>query len=86
MTHTAHFSVAIPSGTNLTYRLYNQVILHGELAAHISHFSDIDALTRALIAVGLPDSIATGQLRGSTHEVTGQQLRDLGFPFEDSSL
>jgi hypothetical protein len=84
MTHTVHFSIAIPSGTNLTYRLRNQVIPHGEVAAHIAHFSDIEELTLALLAVGLPASIATEQLRGSTHEVTGQQLRDLGFP--DSAL
>jgi hypothetical protein len=57
MMHTVHFSIAVASGTNLTYRLHGQVILNRDLAAHISHVPDTGELTRALIAVGLPPSI-----------------------------
>jgi len=84
--HTVHFSVAVASGANLTYRLHNQAIMNRDLAAHISHFPNTGVLTRALIAVGLPPSIVTERRRGTTDEVTGQQLRDLGFPIEDSAL
>jgi hypothetical protein len=86
MMHTVHFSLAVAGGTTLTYRLHGQAIMHDEAAAHISHFPDIEELTQMLIAVGLPASIATGQKQGSFYEVTGQQLRYLGFPVEDSDL
>jgi hypothetical protein len=84
MMHTVHFSIAVASGTNLTYRLHGQVILNRDLAAHISHVPDTGELTRALIAVGLPPSIVARRKRGSTHEVTDKQLRDLDSPSKSS--
>jgi len=68
-------------GSALTYREvgYNTT-------DYVCCFAGFEAIRHALESVGLPPEIAYDGANGTVYEVTGKQLRDLGFAIEDSAL
>ena len=52
---------------------------------YVCCYDGFEAIRHALKSVGLPLEIAYDGVNGTVYEVTGEQLRDLGFAIEDST-
>ena len=51
---------------------------------YICCYDGFEAIRQALKSVGLPREIAYDGVNSTVYEVTGKQLRDLGFAIEDA--
>ena len=79
MQYKVRFSVK-HGGSALTYREVGH-----NTTEYICCYDGFEAIRQALKAVGLPLEIAYDGVNGTVYEVTGKQLRDLGFAIEDST-
>ena len=85
MTHKVRFSVR-HEGSALVFQPAAQTISAQSMAEYVCCFDGFEAIKQALIDAGLPTEIAYAGENATVYEVTGQQLRDIGFAIEDSAL
>lgn len=67
-------------GSALTYREVGH-----NTTEYICCYAGLEAIRHALESVGLPLEIAYDGVNSTVYEVTGKQLRDLGFAIEDNA-
>jgi hypothetical protein len=79
MQYKVRFSVK-HGGSALTYREVGH-----NTTEYICCYAGFEAIRHALKSVGLPLEIAYDGVNGTVYEVTGKQLRDLGFAIEDNT-
>jgi hypothetical protein len=80
MRYRVRFSVK-HGGSALTYRQVGQITTE-----YVCCYDGFEAIRQALKTAGLPREIAYDGANGTVYEVTGKQLRDLGFAIEDRAL
>jgi hypothetical protein len=79
MRYKVRFSVK-HGGNALTYREVGH-----NATEYVCCYDGFEAIRHALKSAGLPLEIAYDGVNGTVYEVTGKQLRDLGFAIEDST-